>query len=186
MVPLMYLWLPILLSAVIVFFASFLLHMLLPLHRGDYHKLPSEDGVMEALRQFRIPPGDYMLPHGGGPAAMKDPKFLEKRNRGPVAVMTLMPGGPIRMGSNLAKYFVFCVVVGVFAAYITGRALGPGIEYLRVFQFAGCVAFIAHAVGLWPLSIWYQRNWGTTIRYTIDGLLYGLLTGGVFGWLWPR
>jgi hypothetical protein len=28
--------------------------------------------------------------------------------------------------------------------------------------------------------------WGTTIKEVIDGLVYGLLTAGTFGWLWPR
>jgi hypothetical protein len=35
------------------------------------------------------------------------------------------------------------------------------------------------------MSIWYHRSWGTTLRYTVDGLVYALLTAGIFGWLWP-
>lgn len=186
MVSLMSLWLPILLSAFLVFLASSILHMLVPFHRGDYQKVPGEDEVMEALRRFKIPPGDYMMPSPTGPAAMRDPKFLEKMSKGPVVMATFMPGGPIRMGGQLAQWFVYCAIVGLFAAYIASRALGPGTDYLRVFQIAGCVAFIAYTVAMWQQSIWYHRSWMTTIRYTIDGLLYGLLTGGAFGWLWPR
>src|ERR1044071_7484119 len=138
MVALTSLWLPILLSAVIVLLASFILHMVVPFHRSDYRRLAAEDEVMEALRQFHIVPGDYMVPSPTSPAAMRDPKFLEKMNKGPVVVATFMPGGPIRMGGQLAQWFVYCAIVGVFAAYIAGEALPPGTDYLRVFQFAGC------------------------------------------------
>ena len=185
MVSLTSLWLPILLSAVLVFLASFILHMLAPFHRSDYRKLPAEDEVMEALRRFNVAPGDYMVPCSTGPATMRDPGFLEKMNKGPVIVATFMPGGPIRMGGQLAQWFVYCAIVGVFAAYLTSRALTPGADYHDVFHFAGLVAFIGYTLALWQQSIWYRRSWATTIRYTIDGLIFGLLTGGVFGWLWP-
>jgi hypothetical protein len=186
MVPLTSLWMPILLSAVFVFIASSILHMVLPVHKGDYRPLPSEDAVMESLRRFKIPPGDYMVPCGTGPESMKSPAFVEKMKAGPVAVMTVMQPGPPAMGANLAQWFVYCVVVGVFAAYIAGRALPPGTHYLQVFRFAGCTAFIGYSLALWQNSIWYKRAWATTIKSTIDGLIYGLLTAGTFGWLWPR
>ena len=48
MVTLAALWLPILVSAILVFFASSLFHMVLPFHRSDYRKVPSEDAVMNA------------------------------------------------------------------------------------------------------------------------------------------
>lgn len=186
MVPIGPLWLPILLSAVIVFVASAIIHMALPYHRGDHKKLPAEDEAMEALRKFSIPPGDYMLPHAGSPEAMRSAEFKDKREKGPVATMTVVKPGPVSMGSNLVQWFIYCLVVGVFAAYIAGRALGPGAPYLAAFRFAGATAFIAYAVALWQDSIWYQRSWGTTFRNTVDGLIYALLTGGTFGWLWPR
>jgi hypothetical protein len=185
MVPVMSLWLPIVLAAVLVFVASFVVHMVLPYHRGDYDKVPSEDQVMGALRGFGIPPGNYMMPHAGSPKAMKDPAFVEKRKQGPVAFMTVF-GKNASMGKSLAQWFVYCVVVGVFAAYIAGRALGPGAEYLDVFRFAGCTAFTGYALALWQNSIWYKIKWSTTIKNNFDGLVYGLLTAGAFGWLWPQ
>ena len=56
------LWLPILLSSVIVFVVSSVIHMALPWHKSDYPPIPNEDKVMDALRPFAIPPGDYMVP----------------------------------------------------------------------------------------------------------------------------
>ncbi len=51
MIPLTALWLPILLSVVIVFFASFIMHMVLAYHKSDYRKLPDEDRVTNCDRQ---------------------------------------------------------------------------------------------------------------------------------------
>ena len=179
------LWLPILLSAVIVFAVSSLIHMASPWHKSDYPKVPNEDRVMDVLRPLAIPPGDYMIPRPSSRQEMRSPQFAEKFKRGPVMMLTVMPGGSMAMGKNLAMWFVYAAVVGVFAAYVAGRALPPGAEYLRVFRFAGVTAFIGYSVALWQMSIWYRRSWLTTIKATIDGLIYALLTAAMFGWLWP-
>ena len=57
MVPITALWLPILLSAVIVFIVSALIHMALPIHKSDYRKLPDEERVLDALRSAGVTPG---------------------------------------------------------------------------------------------------------------------------------
>lgn len=186
MVPVMSLAIPILLSAVIVFVASSIIHMFLPIHRNDLRKLPKEDEVMDALRRFNIPPGDYVVPCAGSPEAMKKPEFIEKRTKGPVALMTVMPAGPPAMGASLVQWFVYCLIVSWLAAYVAGRAAGTGADYLTVFRFAGTAAFMCYSMALLQNSIWWKRNWGMTIKTMIDGLVYGLLTGGTFGWLWPR
>lgn len=186
MVPVTSLAVPILVSAVIVFVASSLIHMVLPYHKSDMRKLPKEDEVLEALRRFNIPAGDYGAPRPDSPASMKDPAWLEKVKRGPVVFMTVAPGGPPSMARNLIQWFLFCIVVSFFAAYITGRALAPGADYPTVFRFVGTAAFMGYSLALFQHSIWYMRNWGTTLKSVFDGLVYGLLTAGVFGWLWPR
>ena len=185
MVPLMALWMPILLSAVLVFVASFIIHMVLPYHHGDMRKAPAEDQLLEALRKSGVSPGDYVIPRPESHAQMKTPEFMEKMKRGPVVFMTVMPGGSGAMGKSLVQWFSFCVVVGIFTAYVTGRALGPGTEYLRVFRLAGCTAFMGYALAIWQNSIWYKRAWSTTLKSSFDGLVYGLLSAGAFGWLWP-
>jgi hypothetical protein len=186
MVSLTSLWIPILVSAVVVFFASFIVHMVLPFHRADFRKLPAEDEVMDALRRFNLPPGDYMVPKPGSPADMRSKAFLEKLTRGPVFVATIFKSGPLTMGPQLVQWFVFCLVVSLFAGYIASRALAPGAEYLKVSQIASTTAFLGYVMARWADAIWYKRSMGTMIRSTIDGILYGLLTGGVFGWLWPH
>jgi len=185
MTPLLALWLPILLSAVIVFVVSSVIHMALPWHKSDYPKMPNEEKVMDLLRPLAIPPGDYMVPRPSSREEMRSPTFLEKFKRGPVLMITVMPSGSMAMGRNLAMWFAYAVVVGIFAAYVAGRALAPGTAYLQVFRFVGATAFIGYTLALWQMSIWYRRAWSTTIKATVDGLIYGLLTAGTFGWLWP-
>ena len=186
MVAIASLWLPILLSAVIVFVASSIIHMVLPYHRNNFAKVPSENEVMDALRKFNIPPGDYMVPCGGGPEAMKSPDFKDKMMKGPVLVMTVMKTGQMGIGSSLIQWFIYCIIVSGIAAYIAGRALTAGAPYLHAFRFAGCTAFVGYALAQWQNSIWYKQKWSTTIKHTFDGLIYGMLTGGTFGWLWPK
>jgi hypothetical protein len=186
MVSLISLWMPIILSAVIVFVASSIIHMVLPYHRKDLRRLPKEDEVMEALRPFNIPPGDYGMPLAGSMEGMKSPKFIEKMKAGPVAFITVIPNGPPSIGSSLVLWFIYSIVVSIFAAYIAGRALPAGANYLAVFRFAGCTAFVGYSLALLQNSIWYKRNWGVTIKSMFDGLVYSLLTAGTLGWLWPR
>jgi hypothetical protein len=186
LVPIVSLWLPILLSAVIVFIVSAIIHMMLPLHRNDYRKVPSEDAVMNALRGFNLTPGEYMMPRPDGPQGMKQPEFLDKRTKGPVAILTVFPSGTPNMGPQLGGWFLYSVVVGAFVAFVTGGAVAPGAPYLHVFHFAGLTAFACYTIGLWQNSIWLGRPWSTTFRHTIDGLLYAGMTAGTFGWLWPK
>lgn len=186
MTPLASIWLPILLAAVIVFVVSSLIHMVSPWHKSDHPPLANEDQVLDALRPLAIPPGDYLLPRPRTAAEMRSPEFVEKRRRGPVLLMTVMPNGGSSMARSLVLWFVYSLVIGLFAGYVAGRALPPGTDYLQVFRFVGATAFLGYAAALWQMSIWYSRSWATTIKATVDGLIYALLTAGTFGWLWPR
>lgn len=185
MVPIMSLWLPILLSAVFVFVISAAIHMLLPYHRNDYVKVPAEDEVMDALGKVGIPPGNYMLPYAGSMEVMRSPEFVEKMKKGPVAFLIVAKCGNRGMGGSLALWFVFNVIVSIFAAYVAGRAVGPGAPFAAVFRFTGTVAFAGYSLALLHYSIWYQIKWSTTFKSMFDGLIYALATAATFGWLWP-
>jgi hypothetical protein len=180
------LWLPIVLSAVIVFIVSSVIHMFTPWHKGDYATVPDEQKLRDAVRPLAIPPGDYMVPRPSSMEEMRSPEFAEKIRSGPVIVMTVMPNAQMSMGRSLVLWFLYSIVVGIFAGYLAGRALPPGAHYLKVFRFAGATAFVGYSLALWQFSIWYSRAWSTTIKSTIDGLIFALLTAGTFGWLWPR
>jgi hypothetical protein len=178
--------LPILLSAVAIFLVSSVIHMMIPWHKSDYAKLPNEDRVLEALRPFSIPAGDYMGPKPDSMADFKSPAFLEKRSKGPNVIVTVLPNGPITMGPQLIGWFIYLVVLATFAACVAATALTPGAPGKYVFHYVALVSFGAFSFGLWPMSIWFKRALSTTIKSTIDGLIYACIMGGIFSWLWPK
>ena len=180
------LWLPIILAAVLVFVASSILHMLLPIHKGDYRKLADEEQVLETMRTTGVTPGLYMFPC---PASMKDvytPEMIEKFKRGPVGFLTVVPSGEQRMGKSLVQWLLYSLLVSIFVAYLTWHAVGPGAEYLSVFRIAGTIAVLAYAVAVVPDSIWKGTPWKVMLKFVFDGVVYGLVTAGTFGWLWPE
>ncbi len=185
MVSLIALWLPILLSAVVVFLASSVLHMVLKYHHKDYQKLPDEEALQEAMRAQNLGPGNYAFPCPDDPSDWRSAELVEKFKKGPVGFMNVKPSGAPAMGKYLAQWLLFCIVIGVFCGYIAGIVLAPGAEYMLVFRITSCVAFVAYGVSSVSESIWKAQNWSTTGRFVFDGLIFSLLTGGVFGWLWP-
>lgn len=184
MASIMSLWLPILLSAVFVFVVSSVIHMALKYHQADYRKLPSEDAVLDALRPFAIPPGLYTMPHCEA-GDWNSPEYQEKVKRGPVGLLSVMPNAMPNMLKSLGQWFGYCLLVGVFVAYLGTRTIDTGAEYMTVFRFAGTVAFLGYALALLHESIWFNRSWVMTAKFMFDGLLYALVTAGTFGWLWP-
>lgn len=186
MVNLTALWMPVLISAVIVFFASWVAHMLLPFHRKDYVGLPGEARIAEAIRNEKVPPGNYMCPHIANPKDLGTPEAQEKFKAGPVFLMNVWPSGPPAMGKSLAQWFVFCLLVGTVSGYLAGVTLPPGEGYRRVFRVVSTAALLGYSMGPITESIWKGQRWSSTIKHMVDGLIYALLTGGVFGWLWPE
>ena len=125
MVPLTVLWLPILVSAVVIFFASFIMHMVLSYHRSDYRALPDEERVTDAMRNAGVTPGPaYFFPYFAF-KEMKSAPVIEKMKRGPVGFLTVRLSGPPAMGKSLVQWFLYCVVISIFAAYLSGRLLPP-------------------------------------------------------------
>lgn len=183
MVPVMSLWLPILVAAVLVFVVSSVIHMMLTYHQSDFEAVPDEDAVRAGLSG--VPPGDYVVPHTRSKEERASEEFQAKMNEGPVAFMTVFPAGEIGMGASLVQWFLYCGLVGLFAAYVAGTALPPAADYLSVFQIAGAVAFAGYGLALLQNSIWLRRKWSSTLKAMFDALVYALLTAGTLGWLWP-
>lgn len=185
MISTLSLWLPILLSAVFVFIASSIIHMATPWHASDVRKAPDESKVMETLRPFALPPGDYAMPRCESMADMKSPEYNAKLAQGPVMMFTVVPSGPVNMGRSLALWFLYSLVIALFAAWLCARMLPAGTSFGWVACNASVIAFLGYAGALWQQSIWWHRSWLTTIKGTIDGLLYGAITGLTIAWLWP-
>jgi len=163
------LWLPILVSAVAVFVVSSIIHMTPLWHKTDYPRFTNEDRVLDALRPMGIPPGDYMMPRPASSAEMRFPPWTGS------------------MASNLSQWFVYCIIVSVFAAYIAGSAVPPGAPtFAAICRYVGVTAFAGYTLALWQMSIWYRRAWSMTLKSTFDGVIYALVTCAVFTWMWPH
>ena len=185
MVTLASLWLPILVSAAIVFVASSILWMALPYHRSDWHQVPNEAAFLDLVRTQNPAPGMYVFPHCKSAKEMKDPATQERWKRGPWGNMVVLPGVP-SMGAALTKWFLHCVIVAVFAGYVATIALAPGANYKSVFRIVGTVALAGFIAGEFPATIWKGVPMSVALKNIFDGVIYALLTAGVFGWLWPE
>ena len=186
MVSLGSLWLPVLLSAVLVFIVSALVHMVLRYHNRDYTPIPNEDAIRSTIRNASPAPAQYIIPYCSEMKQMETPEMKQKFTEGPVAVINIMRSGVPNMGRPLTLWFLFSVVVSFFIAYIASRSIPSGVRYLHVFRIVGTIGFLAYAAALVPPSIWMGKPWKITLKEMFDGLLYGLVTAGTFGWLWPR
>src|SRR3989442_12827546 len=162
------LWLPILVSAVAVFVVSSIIHMTPLWHKTDYPRFTNEDRVLDALRPMGIPPGDYMMPRPASSAEMRSPEFKEKMKRGPAVMMTMFPPWTGSMASNLSQWFVYCIIVSVFAAYIAGSAVPPGGAAIGVVcRYGGGAGFAGSALALWQMFIWYALSRGACGRCSV-------------------
>jgi hypothetical protein len=185
MVDVTELWLPILVSAVLAFVASSVIHMLTPWHSGDYRKVTDEDGVMQALRPFGLPPGDYAMPRPSSMKEMGSPAFLEKATKGPRVIMTVLPGGPPTMTKQLVGWFVYLLVMTTLVGGLVALVVRRGADSHDVFHVALIVGSLGYAGALWQMTIWYSRSVATTLRSTIDGLIYAAITAAAFAYFWP-
>ncbi|WP_306590184.1 hypothetical protein [Geothrix sp. 21YS21S-4] len=186
MVSFSQLWLPIVLSAVFVFVASSLIHMVFKWHASDYRALSNEDEVRAAIRKASPEPGQYVLPHCPGMKDMEKPEVQQKYQDGPVGFLVLAPNGVPAIGKCLGQWFLYALAVAFMAAYLASRTLPPHTHYLQVFRVVGTVSFLTYAGGSVSLGIWMGKPWSSVLKDLLDGLIYGLLSAGAFGWLWPR
>ena len=172
MVPVMSLWLPILLSAVVVFVASSIIHMVLSLPPQRFQEAAGREGVLAALRKSAVPAGDYVFPKPDSMKAMKDPAFLKRWSEGPVGYDDRHEEGRCAVDGKASRLLVspLCRDLDLRPPTYAGRALQPGAPYLSAFRFASAVAFVGYGLGLWQNTIWYGRSWTTTFKTNIDAL----------------
>jgi hypothetical protein len=182
-VSLVSLWLPILLSAVIVFFAAFVAWTVLPHHRSDWVRIPNEDSLLQTIRDLGLGRGQYVFPNAMTAEGAKEPDAQAKLKEGPVGSLIIRDAP--NMGKSLAFYFLFTLAVSFMVAYLGHASIAPGAEYRHVFRVLGTIAFLAYSAAEIPAAIWFGHSWSGVWKSVIDGLVFGLLTGGVFGWLWP-
>ncbi len=179
------LWLPVIVSAIVVFVASSILHMVLKYHKADYKALPNEEMVRDAIAKGDPAPGVYVTPYCHDMKQMQEPAVKAKYEKGPVAILAIMPKGVPAMPKLLALWFGFSLLVSLLAACVARHVLHPGDAGRLVMKVTGSVAFAAYALSHVSDSIWKGQPWANTVRAVFDGAIYALLTGLTFRMLWP-
>jgi len=186
MATLISLWLPILLSAVVVFVVSSLIHMVFKWHASDYRGFGNEEEVRASVRAKQPSPGLYAVPYCDDVAKMGSAEMLRKYEEGPVCQVLIGPKGVPNMGKTLGLWFLWALVISLVAAFLTVRFVGvaPG-QALVVAQSVASITFVAHGFGTVCESIWMLRPWSTSAKNLMDAALYSVGSGLVFYWLAP-
>lgn len=177
------LWLPIILSAVAVFVASSVVWTVIQWHNADWSPLPDEESTRHALKD--VAAGEYSVPYAATARDRQDGDWKSRCEEGPVALITIFPPGLAGIGKKLSLWMVYCLAVSVVVAYVAGATIAPGADYLRVFKITGIISFLAYCGAAAQGPIWFGHTGGRALRDTLDGFIYGVLTAGFFGWLWP-
>jgi hypothetical protein len=178
------LWLPILVSGIALFFASWAAWMVLPHHKADWVGLPNEETIMRQIKADNLPPGQYCFPYASSPEAMKSEAFKARMQAGPRGTLTLWKGPP-NMGMNLACTIVFFLIANAVIAYLAGMVISPisdpGDRW-KIFRFVGTAGVLTYGTANILNGIWFGRKMVSDI---VDGIAYGLITGAIFALLWP-
>ncbi len=185
MALLLTLWLPILLSAGIVWIASAIVWMALPHHKRDYVALPDEDAFIDHIRKSGIRPGNYVFPDFRGREAMNSPKIQKILEEGPVGHLSVWPA-PLTMGDKLVATFLVYLAVSTVIAYLTRVAIPGAAPFAKVFQIAGTAGVLAYCFSFIPNGVWFGAYKRTLVASFIDGIAFGCITGAIFGWCWPH
>jgi len=184
-VSLVELWMPILLGTFLAWIASALIHMLVKYHNSDYQQLSNEDEVAAAIGKGKPSLGIHSVPYCVDMAKMNEPEMQAKFKDGPVVFVTVFQNGMPPMGKLVGQQILYFLIGSILLAYCTTLALDRGADYMTVFRFVASVGFLAFGWAVVPFSIWFGHRWATAAKYLLDALIYGLIVGGSFAWLWP-
>jgi hypothetical protein len=170
--------LPIVLSAVAVFFASFLSWMVLQLHKDDWLRLEREDEFLAAAGKCGIPEGSYMFPRANSHAEMQTEAFKKTYDAGPRGIMTILP--KVNMGQNLVLTFVYFLAVSCGLAYLANLALPLGAGL--VFRFVFTAALMTYLAAMVSHAIWFRPR---IVGHVIESVAFAAITAAIFASLWP-
>ncbi len=180
----LHLWLPVVVSAVVVFVLSAASHMVLPWRRNEWGRITEFGPVQAALRG--LAPGLYAFPAAADPKEQMSKEWMDRWAEGPSGWLTLAPPRRISMGRNMALSFLVFLAVALLCAYMAWHALGPAAHARAVFRLVGTIGFMSFGVGSAFNSIWYHRPWRAYASDVVDALLFGLAMAAAFAVLWPR
>jgi len=178
------LWLPILISAVGIFVAGSLIHMVFQWHMSDFKKFPNEDDVRTAIRAGNTEGGMYVVP-SCPPKDLKTPEMQKKMQEGPIGVLLVRrPGVVPNMAVPLIQWFAFILVTSAIIGYVAYKALLTPDTFGQVARLTGGLAFLAYGTGSIQFGIWYGKPWPTVAKDVLDAVIYATITALAFATLW--
>ena len=170
-----------------VWIASALAWMIVGHHKNDNPALPNEQEVIDTIKGWNLPPGEYMFPdfrRCKGMTKEQKQAMYENMQKSPMGILRVW--GKISMGGNMLWTFVVCLVVSTLIAYLGWSALPhAGSSFAHTFQVLGTAGILAYCFASFPGDIWFQRSRRAMTTNFIDGVVFGLIPGAVFAWLWP-
>jgi len=172
--------LPIVLSAVALFFASFLSWMVLQLHKKDWGKVAREDDLMAAVKKCDLAEGSYMFPCCGSQAEMQTEAFQQRYAAGPRGVLTILP--KTNMGKNLALTFAYFLAASAGLAFLAAMAFDRGTAPWSVFRLVFVAGYLTFAAAMVQQAIWFRPR---IVGHVIEAAAYAAITGVIFAALWP-
>jgi len=184
MAVLVHLWLPILLSTIVVFALSAASHMVLPWRRNEWGRITDAGALQGAIRG--LGPGQYAFPAAPDAKQQMRKDWMERWAAGPSGWLTIARPGPIRMGQNMALSFLVFLFVSFVEAYLAAHMVGTPARFRLVARVVGTVGFMSLGVGSIFNSIWYHRPWRAYCADLVDAVLFAAAMAIVFGLLWPR
>lgn len=175
------LWLPILLSGVATHIASTIAWTVSPHHKPEWKKLPAEDDLLDLLDEKQVAAAQYLFPYADDPKEMGTPEFQEKMKTRCRGMLVLWPK-PVSMGQAIGLTFAFFMVAAFVIGYLSSVAFAPGADRMDVFRLVFTAGLLCHAAGPFPGVFWFRQHFAMEV---LDGVVYALITAGLFAWLWP-
>lgn len=86
-----------------------------------------------------------MTPRAADSKDTHSPEYKSKFERGHVFMISIWQNRTLSMTKNLIQWFIYSIVIGIFAAYVASWAVSPDAEYMHVFRFAGVTVYIDYA-----------------------------------------
>lgn len=207
-----HLWLPIVVSGVAVWIVSAIGWMAIGHHKRDRDAIPGgaagEQDFMDTITRLNIRPGNYGFPDfcQADNLPPKEKRAAQKAlyDKHPQGLLRVW--GPTNMGANMLLTLVFYFVTSAFIAYLGWAALPhhaaaapaaatiPGAEtvaagssmFWKVFQVLGVAGILAYCFAGFPNDLWFQKKRRAMAMDWLDGVIFGLVTGAIFAWLWPK
>jgi len=117
---------------------------------------------------------------------MASPEMQQKFQEGPVGLVVLRSPGKPNMGKSLGQWFVLNLLIALLCGHLAAGSVAAGASLHHVFHLVGLVSFLAHGGGSIQSGIWMGMPWRAVAKDLLDALIFGVLSGVVFMWLWPH